>query len=99
MQVNYLEARHVLLLHGIGTTDQAGNPLVLEDGFLGCLRPYSGLREKNFHQLMEALFVVGEEFQKASQVDRETVRAIWSICESARYGGLHPNGMLQRNNL
>jgi hypothetical protein len=38
------EARHLLLLHGPGTSGAAGEPQVLEDGFLGCLRPYTGRR-------------------------------------------------------
>ena len=41
--MEYAEARRLLLLHGPGTYDADGRPLVLEDGFLGSLRPYSGL--------------------------------------------------------
>lgn len=97
--MNYAEALHRLLLHGPGTTDARGEPLVLEDGFLGCLRPYTGLQEKNFHHLMEAVFVVGDQFRQGSQVDREVVEAMWFICSTARNWGLHPDGMLQRNKL
>jgi hypothetical protein len=97
--MEYAEARHQLLLHGPGTTDVDGQPLVLEDGFLGCLRPYSGLHEKNFHVVMEALLSVGERFHQTPQVDRELVCAAWSICQTARDWGLAPGGMLQRNRL
>jgi hypothetical protein len=93
------EARHQLLLHGPGTIDTAGEPLILEDGFLGSLRPYTALREANFHQVMEALLVVGDRFRQAKHVDREIVLTVWSICSTARVWGLHPDGMLQRNKL
>jgi hypothetical protein len=97
--MEYAEARHLLLLHGPGTTDAAGHPLVQEDGFLKCLRPYTGLREKNFHLVMEALLSVGEQLHQMPHLDREPVYAIWSICHTARAWGLHPGGMLQRNRL
>jgi len=97
--MEYAEARHQLLLQGPGTTDAAGQPLVLEDGFLGSLRPYSGLHEKNFHVVMEALLSVGERVRQTPQIDRELVYAAWSICHTARGWGLDPGGMLQRNRL
>jgi hypothetical protein len=97
--MEYAEARHQLLLHGPGTTDAAGQPLVVDDGFLGCLRPYTGLREENFHQVMEALLSVGERLHQTPQLDREPVYAAWSICHTARAWGLAPGGMLQRNRL
>lgn len=97
--MEYAEARHQLLLHGPGTSDAAGNPLVLEHGFLGCLRPYSGLYERNFHLVVEALLAVGERIHRTAQVDRDVVQAVWSICSTGRNWGLHPGGMLQRNKL
>ena len=97
--MNYAEAQHRLLLHGPGTTDATGQPLVLEHGFLGCLRPYTGLREENFHQLMEALLTAGDQLHQSTQVDRELAYAVWAICHSARGWGLAPGGMLQRNQL
>ncbi|MDB5312589.1 MAG: hypothetical protein JWO38_6791 [Gemmataceae bacterium] len=97
--MNYAEARHQLLLHGPGTADAAGQPLILEDGFVSCLRPYIGLQEKNFHLVMEALLTVGEGIHGALQVDRDVVQAVWSICSTGRDWGLHRGGMLQRNKL
>ena len=81
--MEYAEAQHQLLLHGPGTTDPAGQPLVQEDGFLGSLRPYSGLHERNFHLVMEALLSAGEQLHQAPQLDRELVYAVWSICHTA----------------
>lgn len=97
--MEYAEARHQLLLHGPGTYDEAGQPLVLEDGFTGSLRPYSGLHERNFHLVMEALLSVGEQLHQAAELDRELVYGVWSICHTARGWGLAPGGMLQRNRL
>jgi len=97
--MDYTEARHQLLLHGPGTSDESGQPMILDDGFVASLRPYSGLHEKNFHLVIQALLVVGERLHCEPQVDRELVKAVWSICETGRSWGLHPSGMLQRNKL
>src|SRR5687768_8570129 len=97
--MTYDEARLLLLMHGSGTYDADGQPLVAEDGFLGSLRPYRGLVEKNFHLVMEALFTVGEILHRSPQVERELVHSMWTMCSLARCWGLHPEGMLQRNKL
>ncbi len=97
--MDYAEARHQLLLHGPGTTDADGQPLSLDDGFIDSLRPYSGLHERNFHLVMEALLTVGEQLHQDPHPDRELVHAIWWICSMARAWGLAPGGMLQRNRL
>lgn len=90
------EARELLLLHSFSYHDlehpkRAG-------GFLGSLRPYHGLKEKNFHELMEAIGVLAPQLQ-AAKVDREIVSALWAICYLARLWGIEPGGMLQRNRL
>lgn len=97
--MDFEEAKKQLLLHGEGTYDAAGQPLLLEDGFLGSLRPYRGLREKNFHLVMEALLTVGERVHLDRQVDRDLIETVWSMCCYARAWGLHSGGMLQRNRL
>lgn len=97
--MDYEEAILQLLLHGSGTHDPAGQPLFLEDGFLSSLRPYSGLHEKNFHLVMEALLRVGEHVHRSRQVDRDLMHSVWWMCSTARGWGLHPAGMLQRNRL
>lgn len=91
------EARHLLLMHGTGTFD--ADPGWLEDGFLGMLRPYRGLRETNFHVVLEALFVVGQRLSAGNLVDRELTHSLWSMCRLARLWGVDPDGMLQRNKL
>jgi hypothetical protein len=94
--MNYEEARRALLLHGDGVSDQL--PLE-EEGFLASLRPYSGLHERNFHVVMEALLSVGETIHEASQVDRELIGSVWSMCATARRLGVQADGPLMRNKL
>src|SRR5687767_2277133 len=86
-------------MHGAGTSDADGEPVVLEDGFLGSLRPYRGLIERNFHEVMEALLVAGDTFSRAPQVDRDVVESVWLMCSLARSWGMEPGGMLRRNDL
>jgi hypothetical protein len=96
--MTYEEAKYQLSLHR-GVLDEARREWVLEDGFVVSLRPYSGLHEKNLHLVMEALLTVGERLHREPQVDRDLLSTIWSICFYARIWGLHPDGMLQRNDL
>ena len=97
--VDYESAKLRLLMHGTGTTDADGNPLAADDGFLQMLRPYDGLKEDNFHSVLLALFVVGDRIHRQQRVDRDLVNTLWLICHRARAWGLHPKGMLQRNNV
>ncbi|MDB5334594.1 MAG: hypothetical protein JWN70_213 [Planctomycetaceae bacterium] len=86
-------------MHGSGKFDESGEPIGLDDGFLTMLRPYRGLREHNFHVVMQALFVVGERFHSSDVIDRKLVESLWSMCSRTRCWGLDPKGMLRRNNL
>jgi hypothetical protein len=91
-RMDYEEAKLQLLLHASGQ-------LILEDGFVTSLRPYSGLHERSFHLVMEALLTVGDRIHQSLQIDRDLADAIWSICSISRAWGLQPGGMLQRNRL
>lgn len=97
--MTYEEAKHLLLIHSSGIYDDAGNYLGLHDGFLMLLRPYRGLREENFHVVMEAILTVGEQFHVADSVERKLIGSLWSTSRLMRLWGLHPHGMLQRNYL
>ncbi len=96
--MDYEQAKYQLQLH-LGVLDDARKEWVLDDGFVVSLRPYRGLREKNFHLVMEALLTAGERVHREPQVDRDLVSTIWSLCWYARMWGLNPSGMLQRNGL
>ena len=71
----------------------------LETGFLRMLRPYGGLREESFHQVMDALAVLGPSLGRGSTVDRQVMEALWGICVLGRGWGVEPDGMLRRNKL
>ncbi len=47
---------------------------------------------------MDALAVLHPHFKEAD-LDREVMNALWGMCFFARAWGVHPNGMLRRNNL
>src|SRR5438128_1239377 len=90
------QAKELLLLHSFSYPD-VDHPK-MTSGFLGSLRPYRGLNEENYHEVMEAIRTLAPQLQ-ASEVDREVISALWAICYLARLWGLEPDGMLQRNGL
>ncbi|KAF2506626.1 hypothetical protein [Flavobacterium foetidum] len=70
-----------------------------ENGFLGQLRPFCGkLNEKNYHLIMKALQVLAPEMEK-DFVDKRIISAIMGITHLGRMWAIHPEGMLQSNNL
>lgn len=72
---------------------------LLEHGFLGCLRPFSGLREENFLQVMQAIIALKPHLAGAKVWELRLVEALWELTKRARLWGLDPSGMLQRNPL
>ena len=87
------EAKQLILIHA-GMCD---SPLAAT-AFIGSLRPFTGIREENFHQIMEALQILTPYLQQ-EQIDRELICALWSLCELTRAWGVDTSGMLVRNNL
>ena len=69
-----------------------------ENGFLGMLRPYKGLREEAFHEVMACIVALADELL-VERLDRGTIAALWVICHLARVWGVEEDGMLQRNAL
>lgn len=65
----------------------------LTDGFLGRLRPYRGLDEDCFHDLMATLHTLADEFA-SPRVDRTIIGDALAICFYARAWGVRPDGML-----
>ncbi|PQO33259.1 hypothetical protein C5Y96_10420 [Blastopirellula marina] len=70
-----------------------------ENGFLGCLRPYSGIREENFHAVVESLLTVGVHIASSPTIDRRIVEPIQRITTTTRRWGVEEDGMLVRNGL
>lgn len=70
-----------------------------EDGFVASLRPYIGLRERNFHQVVEAVLSVGAEFASSENVERSIVYSVFDMTSTARRWGVDEGGMLVRNRL
>jgi hypothetical protein len=92
------EAKHLLWANCV-PGESHGDLLTEDEGFLPSLRPYRGqLVEKNFHLVMEALFVVGPSLG-APQIDRDVVSHLWTLCRLGRLWGVHRDGMLRRNKL
>ena len=68
-------------------------------GFIGSLRPWQGLREENFRQVLEALDVLSEELLNAPLLDRDIVSALWGICYLGRSWGVEPGASLRRHHI
>ena len=94
--MTFAQAKQGLLLHSFALND--ADDAQMARGFLGSLRPYIGLREENFREVMAALRVLAPHLG-APTLDREIVGALWNICHLARAWGVHPDGMLRRNDL
>lgn len=91
-------AKELLLLHSFSHPEAAEHPKAAR-GFLGSLRPYRGhLLDENFHDVMQALRTLAPTLT-VTAIDREVVAALWGICHFARAWGIHPEGMLRRNDL
>ena len=94
--MTFAQAKQGLLLHSFALND--ADDAQMARGFLGSLRPYIGLREENFREVMAALRVLAPHLG-APTLEREIVGALWNICHLARAWGVHPDGMLRRNDL
>ena len=94
--VSPTEAREALLFHS-GAHGDVDSPR-WKYGFLGSLRPFSGLREQNFHEVMGALRVLAPALE-GELIARDVTAALMGICHFGRAWGIHPSGMLRRNGL
>ncbi len=92
------EAKQALLYHSF-LADDVHHPK-MENGFLGMLRPFQGeLYAANFQEILQALQVLGDDFRRQKQVDKEVMSALWGICVFGRAWAVEPGGMLQANDL
>ncbi len=90
------DARELLGFHS-GRDERTADPR-WEKGFLGMLRPYRGLVERNFHEVMATLAVLSAELRE-DKVSRDVINDLWAICHLGRTWGVHAEGMLRRNQL
>lgn len=96
--MDIIQAKDLLKLHAYVHEDTF-NPK-MQNGFLGSLRPFTGLNEDNFHEVMYVLKVMQPLFDdNECKIDREIISAIWGMCHLARSWGIDTDGMLRRNNL
>jgi len=94
-RMDYDEAVRLILSHGIG-----GDGITTQwTGFIGSLRPFSGLREGNFLELMDAIAALSMTWQSVQSIDRHLARGLFGLTTTARCWGLDPGGMLQSNKL
>lgn len=97
--MDYEAAVNLILMQGIGRDDVPLEDALLPNSFLGCLRPFSGLREENFLQIMEAIIALKSHLSGKKFWEKRLVEGLWGLTTTARTWGLDPNGMLQRNHL
>jgi hypothetical protein len=90
--MEFSEAKSLIKMHA-GTEDGPR----MATGFIGCLRPYGGLDDENFEEVVEAIAMVAHPLQAGVQVDRDLVHALWDMCHTARNWGVRESGMLPRN--
>src|SRR5579871_738708 len=89
----------MILMHSIGREDVPLERALYPDGFLGCLRPFSGLREENFLRVMEAILALKPHLAGQALWERRLVEGLWGLTTTARLWALDPDGILQRNRL
>ncbi|MDQ7809147.1 hypothetical protein Q5425_35930 [Amycolatopsis sp. A133] len=94
LPVTSADARETLLFHSCKHPD-VDSPR-WQRGFLGSLRPFTGLQEENFHEVMSALRTLAEPLQ-ADMVPRDVVSGVIGICHFARAWGLDSAGPLRRD--
>jgi hypothetical protein len=70
----------------------------MTDGILGMLRPYHGLIERNFHEVISSIYHLYGDLGSAA-VSNNIVRSILVILNTLREWGISPTGMLRTNRL
>ncbi len=90
------------------TADEAVKRLACHSGnvfddarpsFVRMLKPYRGLRNEAYGDVIRCLEVLASELSTAEALPRSLIGDLWSICWYPRYWGLDPGGMLRKNNL
>ena len=75
--MDYEAAVNLILMHGIGRGDVPLAEALLPDSFLGCLRPFSRLREENFLRVMEAIIALQPHLAGKPVWERRLIEGLW----------------------
>lgn len=70
----------------------------LRDGIVGMLRPFVGVEERNFHEVVECIFLLHDEL-KSDKIDTAIPHSLLSIIAQLTGHAILPNSMLRRNSL
>lgn len=97
--MEYRDALNTILMHGIGRNDVPLSEALHEHGFIGCLRPWSGLRDENYVDLMTAILSLRQSLSGRDTWPIELVAGIMGITRMAHCWGVDDAGMLRRNRL
>ena len=97
--MEYRDALNTILMHGVGRSDIPLTECVYAEGFIGCLRPWSGLRDENYVELMTAIVSLRESLAGHDHWPAELVLGLWGITRTAYCWGIDDAGMLRRNGL
>lgn len=97
--MKYDDALNTILMHGVGRDDVPIAEALHEHGFIGCLRPWSGLRDDNYREVMLALLSLRQSLAGADCWPTELVGGIMGITRMAHCWALDSKGMLQHNGL
>jgi hypothetical protein len=88
--MNFEEGRQAILRQG---AHHSGS------GLIDMLRPYHGLREEYFHELVAAIRAVAPSLRMDAHMDPELMGSLWSILVYVHSYALAPNCSLQQNHL
>lgn len=97
--MEYRDALNTILMHGIGRSNVPLEHALCRDGFIGCLRPWSGLRDENYIELMRAILSLKESLGDRTEWPKELIAGIVGITRMAHCWALDDTGMLRRNGL
>lgn len=91
--MNAVKAKERIRLHA-GLVIREGEPCLV-----GRLRPFAGIAEADFADLVEALVTLHPLLTSVSAIERELCAALWDICYRARALALDRDSSIRRGGL
>ena len=68
-------------------------------GMVGRFRPYTGLNESDFVEVLTAILQLHSEWMNSEFIEKAAISAIWEICDRSRVLMLDPQSQIRRNKL